>query len=188
MKAIRRKRVNKRIILVGKGGSGKDHLRKMLEKRGFKYCVSHTSRPMRPNEMDGKDYFFVKEEDLKLDDSNSESFSEYFYEWTKFNGWFYGTSKPEFFSSNLLIMTPSGISKLKKEDRKESFVIFLDIEESIRRKRLRNRSDADKVERRIKADEEDFRNFIDFDFSMRNPKFADQDLDEILKIYKNELH
>ena len=173
------KKVNKRIVLVGKGGSGKDHFRKMLDKKGFKYCVSHTTRPIRSNEVEGKDYFFVKEEDF-----TSVSFDEYFYEWTKFNGWFYGTSKAEFFSSNLFIMTPSGISKLQKKDREESFVVFLDIEESIRRKRLGNRSDADKVERRIKADEDDFRDFIDFDFVIKNPKFSWEDLDEILKIYK----
>jgi guanylate kinase len=81
-------------------------------------------------------------------------------------------------------MTPYGISKLQKKDREESFVVFLDIEESIRRKRLENRSDADKVERRIKADEDDFRDFIDFDFVIKNPKFSWEDLDEILKIYK----
>lgn len=182
--------MNKRIILVGKGGSGKDYLRKMLEKKGFKYCVSHTTRPMRSNEVDGKDYFFVKEEDLKNYNLPPESFNfnEYFYEWTKFNGWFYGTAKSEFFSSNLLIMTPSGISKLKKKDREESFVIFLDIEESVRRKRLQTRSDADKVERRIKADEDDFVDFIDFDLSIKNPKFTEKDLEKILKKYKNELH
>ena len=39
-----------KIILVGRGGSGKDFMRKKLEERGFKYCVSYTSRPKRENE------------------------------------------------------------------------------------------------------------------------------------------
>jgi hypothetical protein len=48
-----------RIILCGKAASGKDHLRKILEGRGFKYGVSYTTRPPRQGEIDGKDYLFV---------------------------------------------------------------------------------------------------------------------------------
>jgi guanylate kinase len=177
--------VKKRLIIVGKGGSGKDHLRRSLENCGFKYCVSHTTRPMREGEIDGKDYFFTKMEDL----SDPENLSNSFYEWTIFNEWFYGTSLSEFKSSNLFIMTPSGISKLKKEDREESLIVFLDIEEHIRRKRLEARADADRVERRIRADDKDFSNFIDFDLSITNPNFSVKEISEILKIYdRNELH
>ena len=50
-----------RIILCGKAASGKDHLRKILEGRGFKYGVSYTTRPPRKGEIDGKDYFFLEE-------------------------------------------------------------------------------------------------------------------------------
>jgi guanylate kinase len=49
----------KRIIIVGKGGSGKDHMRKKLEEAGFRYCVSHTTRPPRDEEINGKDYYFI---------------------------------------------------------------------------------------------------------------------------------
>ena len=47
----------KRIILVGKAASGKDHARKVLEAYGAKYAVSYTTRPPRENEVDAKDYF-----------------------------------------------------------------------------------------------------------------------------------
>ena len=36
-----------RIILCGKAASGKDHLRKILEGRGYRYGVSYTTRPPR---------------------------------------------------------------------------------------------------------------------------------------------
>lgn len=168
----------KRIILVGKGGSGKDHLRKILEKGGFKYCVSHTTRPIRENEIDGRDYFFIQPEDL----GDTSTLSKIFYEWTKFNDWFYGTSFLEFVTSDLFIMTPSGIAKLREDDRKESVIIFVDIDEQTRRKRLESRADADKADRRIKADEDDFLGFKDYDYSITNPKFTAKDIENLLKV------
>jgi dephospho-CoA kinase len=75
-------------------------------------------------------------------------------------------------------MTPSGIAKLKPEDRKESLIIFIDIDEAILRERLTGRNDADKAERRIDADREDFKTFSDFDHIIENPNFT---IDEVLE-------
>jgi guanylate kinase len=163
----------RRIIIAGKGGSGKDYLVKLLKERELTYSVSHTSRPPRDGELDGVDYYFVTyEEAMKMANDGD------FYEWVEFNKWFYGTSLDEFYRANLFIMTPSGIEKLKAEDRKESFIIFLDIDENILRKRLAGRNDADKAERRIDADREDFKNFSDFDCIITNPDFT---VDEVLE-------
>jgi len=51
---------HKRTVLVGKAASGKDHFRKVLENKGFKYAVSYTTRPPRTGEVEGKDYFFSR--------------------------------------------------------------------------------------------------------------------------------
>ena len=56
----------KRVIIAGKGASGKDHLRKLMESRGFKYCISHTTRPKRDNESEGEDYYFIDKSKVKL--------------------------------------------------------------------------------------------------------------------------
>ena len=164
--------MNKRVIIVGKGGSGKDHLRKSLAEMGYKYCVSHTSRPPRQGEEDGVDYFFVNIEDV----SDPVFLEKNFYEWVTFNGWFYGTSISEFKQSDLLIMTPSGVEKLRLEDRKDSHIIYLDIPEEIRRQRLLSRRDADHVERRLAADQDDFSNFDDYDEQITDPFFNLQNL------------
>jgi dephospho-CoA kinase len=68
-------------------------------------------------------------------------------------------------------MTPSGISQLSPEDRSESIILYVDIDENIRRDRMSMRRDADDVDRRIKADEKDFLNFIDYDSSITDPAF-----------------
>ncbi len=157
----------KRIILVGKAGSGKDYLRSLLEECGFKFCVAHTSRPIRNGEVNGKDYHFVS-----LEDAKKMAESDLFYEWNIFNEWIYGTSKEEFYKSQLFIMTPSGIKKLKPEDREESIIAYIDIDETNRRERLLRRRDADSVNRRIASDEIDFSDFDDYDFKITNPEFT----------------
>jgi|694.fasta_scaffold81552_3 guanylate kinase len=163
---------SKRIILVGKGGSGKDYARKLLEDAGFRYCVSHTTRPPREGEINGKDYYFISK------DAAAHQFAakDLFYEYVIFNGWVYGTTKDEFVKSNLFIMTPSGISKIKPSDRVESFIVYFDIDEETRRNRLLSRRDADNVERRIEADEKDFENFNDFDHRINDPNFGMNDI------------
>ena len=147
-------RLKKRVILVGKGASGKDYLRMMLTDIGMKYCVSHTTRPPRSNEIEGKDYYFVD-----VHTANSMITNDLFIEHTEFNGWIYGTSRDEFENSDLFIMTPSGLRKLCEKDRDESLVVLIDIPEDVRRLRMSKRRDADDVERRIVADEIDFKGF-----------------------------
>ena len=158
---------HKRIVLVGKAASGKDHLRKRFESRGFKYAVTYTTRPPREGEVNGKDYYFISEDEAKvLIESN------FFYEYVIFNGWVYGTSNSEFYSKDLFIMTPAGVSRIKPEDRQTSFIIYMDIEMSIRMTRLANRNmPGDSMSRRIKADEMDFTDFNDYDLRITNSDF-----------------
>jgi guanylate kinase len=153
-----------KIVIVGRGGSGKDFLRKKFEDRGFKYCVSYTSRPIREGEEDGKDYRFTSIE--YFDDNFSD-----FYEIDKFNGWKYGTLIKDFNDSNLFIMTPRGVNSIKEEDRKKCFVIFIDPPREIIKKRLTQRKDADSADRRIDADDEDFFEFLNYDMRISNSDF-----------------
>jgi guanylate kinase len=153
-----------KIVIVGRGGSGKDFLRKKFEDRGFKYCVSHTSRPKREGEKDGRDYKFT----------NPEYFSNNvykFYEIDEFNGWKYGTLIEDFEKSNLFIMTPRGVNNIRTADRKKCFVIFIDPDKEVIRKRLLERRDADSVDRRIEADNKDFSDFSNYDIRITNSDF-----------------
>jgi guanylate kinase len=153
-----------KIVIVGRGGSGKDFLRKKFEDRGFKYCVSYTSRPIREGEEDGKDYRFTSIE--YFDDNFSD-----FYEIDKFNGWKYGTLIKDFNDSNLFIMTPRGVNSIKEEDRKKCFVIFIDPPREIIKERLTQRKDTDSADRRIDADNEDFFEFLNYDMRISNSDF-----------------
>ncbi len=156
----------KRIILTAKAASGKDYLRSKLEKRGFVSHLSITTRPPRLGEIDGKDYNFVSTEKFEAMIANN-----IFYEYKNFNGWYYGTLNSEWYTKDIFIFTPGGVALIKEEDRKQCFIIYLDIPYDVRLERLKQRSDADSVERRIKADEEDFKDFINYDLRITNPNF-----------------
>ena len=156
-----------KVILVGKAAAGKDHMRKILSGRGFQYGISYTTRPPREGEIDGKDYFFLTDEEAtKMVESNM------FYEHVYFNGWLYGTSVEQFYNNDLFIMTPAGISYIKPEDRTSSFIIYTDIDMSVREVRLSKRDmPGDSLTRRIEADELDFKDFSDYDLKVTNPDF-----------------
>jgi len=155
---------HRRIVLVGRAASGKDFLRERFIARGFKPSISITTRPPRPGEVDGKDYIFIT-----LEQADDLIRADLFYEYVEFNGWLYGTTKQQFNEDDVFIMTPAGISKIKPEDRATCFIIYLDIDEETRRERLSKRNmPGDNLERRLAADDEDFKNFTDFDMRVTN--------------------
>jgi guanylate kinase len=157
---------HKRIVLVGRAASGKDHMRKTLEDKGFKYAVSYTTRPPRVGEVDGKDYFFLSVEEFEKMIQNGE-----FYEYVSFNNWYYGTTNAQFYNEDVFIMTPHGISHINPEDRKDTFIMYLDMKLGVRQRRLLQRSDADSVERRLAADDKDFSEFKNYDIRISNHDF-----------------
>lgn len=97
----------------------------------------------------------------------------FWHEYVEFNGWYYGTSKEQFYNTcNLFIMTPIGLSHINDTDRKNTLVIYLDIPENIRRERLIQRHmPGDTLERRIAADENDFIDFNNYDVKISNYNF-----------------
>ena len=69
-------------------------------------------------------------------------------------------------------MTPFEISQLSEEDLKGCFLVYLDIDIDIRRRRISNRNDNnDSVERRLTADEIDFKDFKNYDLKITDPEF-----------------
>lgn len=85
---------NKSIILVvsGPSGSGKSSIVKEFLKYdgSFDVSISHTTRQMRHNEVNGKDYYFVSKQQFEDMVKRNE-----FVEWAVVHGNFYGTSRGE---------------------------------------------------------------------------------------------
>lgn len=156
-----------KIIICGKAASGKDHLRRRLQAKGFRYGIPHTTRPPRSGEQDGVDYLFIT-----VDLFNTLVLEGLLYEHSEFNDWHYGISKDEFSAANLFVMTPHAISKIRPADRRQCTIIYLDIPQEVRRQRLLAREmPGDTLERRLQADEVDFIQFEDYDIKITNPDF-----------------
>jgi len=80
------------IVVTGPSGSGKSTiLRHVLrDLRGVRFSVSHTTRPRRPSEKDGRDYHFVDRAVFERMVRRNA-----FVEWAVVHGQLYGTSKRE---------------------------------------------------------------------------------------------
>jgi len=83
----------KLLIFSAPSGAGKTTVVKHLLTKNFKleFSISATNRPMRPNEVDGKDYHFLSTEEFQARISKDD-----FLEWEEvYKGCFYGTLKSE---------------------------------------------------------------------------------------------
>jgi len=156
-----------KLILVGKAASGKDHLKLKLQKKGFKIGVSHTTRSPRDNEQDGVDYHFVSEFEF-TEMIGQDKFIEYM----EFNGWFYGQTEEDFNGADVMIMSKDGLDMLPGFYRDQAVVLYLDINRMTRIERLNDRDDKnDTIQRRMETDDEQFKDFKDFDVRIKNEDF-----------------
>jgi guanylate kinase len=169
-----------KVILVGPSGSGKDFLLRGLLKKNLNYSPKFTTRPKRKFETDGLEYNFISNEDfsnLKSEDKIKTSQKFLIVE----NVWYYGVTKENFENNQLFIMTPHEISQLSEEDLKRCFVVYLDIDLDIRKKRLIKREDQnDSIERRLNADAIDFQNYNYYDLKVTDPDFDSDSIYDLM--------
>lgn len=153
------------IVLMGASASGKTEVAKMLGKLfSIKKVVTHTTRPMRPNEVNGVDYYFVTKEEFKRLASE-----DYFVETVEYNDNFYGTSKAEIAMNKVLIIEPTGLKPIKALNSNQIVVFFMQASRAVRRKRMINRGDNAKIAtERILIDDTKFnpKNIEGIDFTI----------------------
>ena len=167
---------SEKLLICGHSGSGKDFLLRQLKEKGLKASIKVTTRPKRKNEVEGVNYYFKS---LNQFESLDLLVSQDFFN-DKGELWKYGILKEDFNNSQAFILTPGEVRQLTPEVRKNCFVVFLDIERSIRESRISNRQDQnDSIKRRLDADEIDFKNFTDYDLKITDPEF---DVDSILSL------
>jgi guanylate kinase len=159
--------VNKRIIICGPTCSGKTILRERLEQKGFSFDVSYTTRGKRPNEIDGIHYNFISKEEFQSSINNNV-----FYEWVKYDDNYYGTGLKEWMSKLFFIMETDGIRHITSDDRKNSFVIYIDVPQDVREQRMVKRGwNEETIKKRIATDNEKFYKFNDYDLIITNSYF-----------------
>jgi len=156
-----------KIVICGSTASGKTYLRKKLEEKGFKFNISYTSKEKRPEEIDGVHYHFVSKNYFKKGIEEG-----WFYEYAEYNGNYYGTGLEEWKTLSCFIMETEGIKHIKPKDRKKCFIIYLNLDRVLRETRMLKRGwNLETIKKRIKTDEEKFKNFTDYDIIITNPEF-----------------
>lgn len=172
-----------KIIIIGPSGSGKDFLRKKLIDKGLKSVVKITTRLPRKGELNNEDYLFINNEDLNYYIENKDILTLERYTITSSlnnnTDVFYMILKDDFINSQVCIMTINEFNSIDFNliERKNIFVVYLNIDEDIRKNRLLNRNDLnDSILRRVYADNQDFKDFKDYDMMITDPEFNADDI------------
>ncbi|CAH8848349.1 unnamed protein product [Trichobilharzia szidati] len=132
------------VVICGPSGCGKSTCIRTLVTRypnSFRYCVSHTTRPRRPDEVHGKDYYFISNKEFDAAVNKDE-----FIEHVMFSGHYYGTSKSELRKAEmekrvcLMDIDIQGVEKLQKTSINPICIFIRPRSFAILEKRLRSRS------------------------------------------------
>ena len=152
---IKSKNTGQIIVISAPSGAGKGTIIKELLKRDNKtrwLSISATSRPIRPGEEEGVNYYYLTQEDFK------EKIKQgYFLEYTNYAGNYYGTPKEiikqkiEDGTDVILEIEIDGASTIKKLIPEALFIFIMppSIKELVKRLKGRGTEDNEKILRRF---------------------------------------
>ena len=172
-------------VVSGPSGAGKTTLCARVIERvpQLRSAVSHTTRPPRPGEQEGKDYFFVDEE--TFDRMVREGA---FLEWAEVHGHRYGSSLENLRSGSdtksiLFEVDWKGASQIRREieDAVLVFVMTPSLDDLIRRIRGRGAISPEELSVRIRTATLEIRKVAEFDYLVINDSF-DEALSELQSI------
>lgn len=155
--------------LIGPGASGKSSIAAGLLKTclPLRVSVSTTTRPPRPYEKDGREYFFVSREEFTKRINEGK-----FVEWAEFAGNLYGSEKANFEDkekSIILDIEIQGVRQLKKHFGNRVVVLFVvppSREELLKRFRGRGSDSEERIQERMRIAEAEMD-------AAREPGFSD---------------
>ncbi|MBF0493393.1 MAG: guanylate kinase [Deltaproteobacteria bacterium] len=174
-------------VTSGPSGSGKTTLCRMVEAHlHIPHNVSYTTRTPRAGEQNGRDYYFISDEQFE-----GMLREDRFAEWAEVHGKRYGTAKKDIEKKIdqgediILDLDTQGALAIKKR-YPEAFLIFIDVQDQILRSRLEHRGTESElnIEKRLAQVQHERRMSLYYDYVLQNDelKQAFQDLvDFILK-------
>jgi len=159
-------------VVSGPSGCGKstivDHVLKHV--RNIHFSVSHTTRPKRNSEREGKDYYFVSRKEFERMITQKK-----FVEWAVVHGNYYGTSKREVRIKGkkgdiILGIDVQGAEQIRKKFKKAVFIFILppDFKELRRRLEKRREDSPEAVCRRLEVSKKEVRHYSSFEYVIVN--------------------
>lgn len=177
------------IVVSGPSGVGKGTIcKEVIEYFNAWYSVSVTTRAKREGEIDGKDYFFVSEEEFK-DKISKDDFIEY----NKYNNNYYGTLKSkidEKINSNIDVLTEIEVNGARniKNKYNDSVLIYIlppSLEELKRRLINRKTEDEQTINKRMTITKEELKQINIYDYVVTNDNL-EQAINDVINIIKSE--
>lgn len=174
--------------ITGLSGTGKSTVCNIINnKKKLKKILQCTTRPKRENEIHGKDYNFVKEDDFAIKVAVGDITCFESYKVANGDIWMYGYMKKDLYKGCIMALNPTSIEQLKQDGYKV-VSINLYIPEYIRIYRILKRKDNQGIKeiiRRSKQDKLEFKKYK-FDYKVKN-RNLDKTVDSILDIISKEL-
>ena len=161
-------------VVTGPSGCGKSTILAQLVKdvRNISFSVSHTTRPRRPSEAEGRQYYFVSETEFKRMIKK-----DMFLEWAEVHGHCYGTSKREIAArvkegDVILDVDVQGARSIRALRKDATFVFVLPPRAADLRKRLLDRGEDDNasIRRRLNNAKREIREASSFDYVIVNDR------------------
>lgn len=157
--------MNRIFYIMGKSSSGKDSIyKKLIAELGFDPLVIYTTRPMRENEIEGREYHFVDKVEFLRMKKNNVVIEERHYD-TVHGEWIYFTAKDSIDLSRNILGIGTLESYVKLRDYFGSEVvrpIYIEVDDGIRllraveRERIEVQPKYAEMCRRFLADTADF--------------------------------
>ena len=160
------------LVLTGKAGAGKDTIKNILMDMGMEWLPSHTTRPMREGEVEGKEYHFLTDKEW-----NDKDYIESRIYTTEKDGkpvdYRYGTPKTELDKHKLYITIKDKDGALALRNYygdKAVWIAYIDAPFEVRTERAKNRGSFDALdwEKRREADEKQFNDVRYADIQFEN--------------------
>jgi len=174
-------------VVSAPSGTGKTTLcREMTIKLpNLTHYVSYTTRSPRPNEVDGREYFFVNETRFREMIERNE-----FAEWAEVHGNLYGTHNGHLLDimnrgeDILLDIDSQGAIQMKKRFKDGVFIYILPPSFEVLKSRLTDRGSdsAEEIRKRLKKAKEEIWNYREYYYIVVNDDFekALNDLESII--------
>lgn len=176
------------ICLVGESGSGKSTIVECLEKEGYNYIKSYTTRPKRSENENG--HIFVDEEYFK-DKYNDKALKKKLIAYTEFHGYKYWSTEEQYKGkgTSIYAVEPSGARELMNCIKNcEIIVIYLKVDSEERFKRMEKGRGRDQaLKRRYYDNKVGLFNIIKCDYVVdgnRNTKDIVEDIKKIIVLSK----
>jgi len=164
-------------IISAPSGAGKTTLCKEVVDilPNLRHSVSYTTRPFRPDEVHGRDYFFVSPAEFEKMITAGE-----FAEWAEVHGNYYGTAIKTLAECSalgidvIMDIDCQGARQLKERYREGVFIFILppSFNELRRRLDMRNSDSAEVKERRIRAAAEEIKEARWYDYIIVNDVYS----------------